>query len=377
MRSLILVILGIVFLAATCQNNERKKVKKQVTDLLQEQVIEKGNIALTKMPVTVTSFIAERSAGGINDFYSEGDYWWPDTLNPDGPYIRRDGETNPDNFVAHRHAMIRFSKIIGELTSAYVVSGDKKYTEHAMEHIRAWFIDSKTKMNLDLEYAQAIKGIVTGRGIGIIDAIHLIEVTQSLKLMENEKLISPEDLVETKNWFTQFLNWLTTHPYGEAEMNQANNHGTCWVMQVAAFASFTGNNELIDFCRERYKNVLLPQQMAEDGSFPLELKRTKPYGYSLFNLDAMATVCHLLTDKKHDIWNYTDGKGNNINKGIKYLYPYVIDKTSWSFEEDVMYWEEWPVAQPFLLFSAWLTDNVEHLKTWMSLNHYPDNPEVI
>ena len=45
-------------------------------------------------------------------------------------------------------------------------------------------------------------------------------------------------------------------------------------MQVAAFALFTDNREMIRFCTERYKTVLLPNQMAADGSFPLELEET-------------------------------------------------------------------------------------------------------
>jgi len=57
-------------------------------------------------PVTVTSAYCERSAGGVHDFYSEGDYWWSDPKDPEGPYIRRDGMSNPDNFSDHRHAMI-------------------------------------------------------------------------------------------------------------------------------------------------------------------------------------------------------------------------------------------------------------------------------
>ena len=59
--------------------------------------------------------------------------------------------------------------------------------------------------------------------------------------------------------------------------NKGSNHGTCWVMQAAQFAKYTGNREVLDFCRERYQTVLLPRQMDTDGSFPLELARTKPY----------------------------------------------------------------------------------------------------
>ena len=173
-----------------------ENVKGQVRQLLQTETLKRADAALESVPMTVTATRAERSAGGIHDFYSEGDYWWENPQNPAGPFIRRDGETNPDNFTAHRHAMIRFSQLVGDLTSAWILTGDKKYTDAAMRHIRAWFIDQKTMMNPNLLYAQAIKGIATGRGIGIIDTIHLIEVAQSLRLMEAQGIIEDkEDVV--------------------------------------------------------------------------------------------------------------------------------------------------------------------------------------
>ena len=60
---------------------------------------------LQEAPVTVTASHSPRSAGGLHDFFSEGDYWWPDPDHPDGPYIQRDGMTNPANFVEHRRAL--------------------------------------------------------------------------------------------------------------------------------------------------------------------------------------------------------------------------------------------------------------------------------
>lgn len=179
------------------------------------------------------AFIAERSAGDIHDFYSEGDYWWPDTLNLDGPYIRRDGQTNPDNFVSHRHAMIRFSSIVGNLTSAYLLNQDKKYVDAVLAHVRAWFVNESTRMNPNLQYAQAIKGITTGRGIGIIDTIHLMEVAQSLYQLEKLGVLPEDDVRATKRWFADYSKWMFTHQYGIDEMNAKNNHGTCWVMQTA------------------------------------------------------------------------------------------------------------------------------------------------
>jgi hypothetical protein len=114
------------------------------------KTIEKANKQIGLKPITVTATICPRSAGGVHDFYSEGDYWWPDPTNPEGPYIQRDGETNPENFVAHRLAMIRFSDIVGSLASAYKLNGQKRYALAAIPHFRAWFIDPETRMNPSL-----------------------------------------------------------------------------------------------------------------------------------------------------------------------------------------------------------------------------------
>ena len=285
--------------------------------------------------------------------------------------------TNPDNFVAHRQAMIRFSKIIGALASAYKITHDEKYSQQALKHCRAWFVDEATMMNPSLLYAQAIKGRFTGRGIGIIDTIQLMEVVQGLMAMLNAKEMNKDDLAAIRSWFEKYLEWLTTHQYGKDEMNAANNHGTCWVMQVAAFAKFVGDEKLTNFCRERYKIVLLPNQMAADGSFPQELRRTKPFGYSIFNLDAMTTICQILSDKQNDLWNYQTADGRSIKKGIEFLYPFMKEKNKWPYQHDVMYWENWPSAQPFLIFGAAAYNNKDWFETWKELDHSPTVEEVI
>lgn len=333
------------------------------------QTLEKANKQLSLKPVTITTTVCSRSAGGKHDFYSEGDYWWPDPANPDGPYIQRDGETNPENFVAHRIAMIRFSDIVGTLASAFKLSHQKRYAVAAVDHFRAWFIDPETRMNPSLLYAQAIKGKATGRGIGIIDTIHFLEVIKALEALKSQ--ISSEDYAQIVNWFKAYTQWLSTHPYGLAERDALNNHGTCWALQVAVFASFTGNAALVDFCRKRYMQVYIPNQMDLNGSFPLELKRTKPYGYSLFNLDIMATLAHVL-----QVWDWNMPDGRGIQKGIQFLLPYIQDKSQWQYPADIMYFDEWPIAQSCLFFAG-LHGNKVAMNTWRKLNHFPSNQEVI
>lgn len=376
----ILTILSIILLSCSAQRSSTQTtspIEKQTAQVLHDHILQEAAWAMQQQPITVTAETSPRSAGGKHDFFSEGDYWWPNPKSVDSPYIQRDGMTNPDNFVAHRYAMIRFSRIVGALASAYKVTGDNQYVRQALNHCKAWFVDTATMMNPNLLYAQAIKGRFTGRGIGIIDAIQLMEVAQGLSAMQDAKSMDATILNGSKKWFAQYLQWVTTHKYGKDEMNAENNHGTCWVMQVACFAKFTGNKELMDFCRNRYKTVLLPNQMATDGSFPRELKRTKPYGYSIFNLDAMATICQILSTKENDLWNYQTADGKSIKNGIEFLYPYIEDKSKWPYQPDVMYWENWPVAQPFLLFGAAAYNQQQWFHTWKNLDHAPTEAEVI
>ena len=348
----------------------------QVATVLRDTVLIQAKENLLKAPITVTANSSTRSTGGIHDYFSEGDYWWPDPENSDGPYIRKDGMTNPDNFNDHRGALIRFSEIVGNLTSAYLLTKDSKYADVALAHCRAWFIDDALMMNPNMLYAQAIKGRHTGRGIGIIDGIHFMEVVQSLIVLERAGMVTNDDMKVFRNWFSDFSKWLTTHQYGLDEMVHPNNHGTCWNMQVGLYAVFSRNQEILEMCRERYKNTILPDQMAVDGSFPRELKRTKPYGYALFNLDAMVMNCLILSDESNNLWEYITSDGKSIKQGLEFMNPYVEDKSKWKLDPDVMYWENWPVAHPSFLFGAVQFNRSDYFDLWAVNTHFPEVFEV-
>jgi Alginate lyase len=368
----IFVVIGITFIG--CSST---KITFNLKEIEKARVLKNAEIYLKEQPITVTSSFCKRSAGNSHDFYSEGDYWWPDPQNSAGPYIRKDGMSNPNNFTAHREAMIRLSQISGALGSAYILTKDKKYADQLAIHLRAWFITENTKMNPNLLYAQAIKGVATGRGIGIIDTIHLIEVVKAIQAIEDSKALTAAELATIKLWLSTYLKWLMTHEYGIAERDNGNNHSVCWALQVAAFASLTKDTETLNFCRNFYKNTLLPNQMAKDGSFPLELQRTKPYGYSLFNLDAMASICQILSTKEDNLFAYTTKDKQNIALGLQFMVPFIENKSLWMYPKDVMYWDEWPVRQSSLLFGGLALKNDKYLDLWQSLNGDFTNPEVI
>ncbi len=348
-------------------------------DLTRERtrVLEAADQYLKEAPVTITASRAARSAGGLHDYFSEGDYWWPDPKNPDGPYIQRDGESNPANFDDHRKAMRRLSVQVPALVAAWTLTHDARYAQHAAQHLRAWFITPATRMNPNLRYSQAIHGITTGRSIGIIDTIHLVEVARAIERLDGAPGWTSGDARAARAWFAEYLEWLTKDPFGIQERDATNNHGTCWVMQAAAFAHLTGNTGMRQFTRDRFRTVLVPNHMAADGSFPRELGRTKPYGYSLFNLDAMATIAHILSTPEDNLWTFELPDGRGMRRAMEFMVPFIRNKKSWPKPPDVMYDDAWPMRQPSLLFAGMALNRPDYVDLWSSLPGDSNIDEVI
>jgi hypothetical protein len=346
--------------------------RAELARLERTRVVAAADRYLRQGPVTITAFPAPHSAGGIHDYYSEADYWWPDPARPDGPYIRHDGETNPHNFVAHRDAMRRLSQIVPALVAAYQITGDERYARHAVAHVRAWFVDARTRMNPSLSYGQAIRGRATGRGTGIIDTIHLVEVARAVWVLERMGYLKGEILDTTKQWFQTYLTWITTDSFGIDEHSSGNNHAAAWALQVAEFARLAGDAARLEWMRSFVRDTLIPGQMAADGGFPRELARTKPYGYSLFQLDVMGTLAQAL-----DLWSYTTPDGRGMRKALAFMYPFIKDKRAWPKPPDVMYADAWPVRHPALLFGGLALHEQRYLDLWKTLDPDPTVDEVI
>ncbi len=341
------------------------------------RVLKAAEAFLSEPPVTITAFRAEQSAGGIHDYFSQADYSWPDPAKPEGlPYVNRDGWSNPDTFGRHRWAMVRLSRGVGALGAAFKITGDRKYADAALRHLRAWFVDPATRMNPSLLYSQAILGSVTGRGVGIIDTVHLIEVSAAIEVMSARGAIAPSDAGPIKAWFRDYLTWLTTSEYGIDERERGNNHGTCWVMQVAAFARMLGDEEQLAYCRTRYRTWLLPNQMFQDGSFPLEMRRTKPYGYALFQLDQLATVAQILSTPADNLWTFTLADGRSLKKAVDFMLPFIADKSRWRLPPDVMYFEYWPVRHASLIFAGLAYREAKYVELWKKLPADPVMTEI-
>jgi hypothetical protein len=272
--------------------------------------------------------------------------------------------------------MVRLARGVGALGAAFKMTGDRKYADAAASHLRAWFVDPATRMTPSLLYSQAILGSVTGRGVGIIDTIHLIEVSAAIEVLSARGALAPADAAPVKAWFREYLAWLTTSEYGVDERDRGNNHGTCWVMQVAAFARMLGDQATLDYCRTRFKTWLLPNQMFQDGSFPLEMRRTKPYGYALFQLDQLATVAQILSTPDDNLWAFTLPDGRSLKRAVEFMYPFIADKARWRLPADVMYFEYWPVRHAALAFAGLAYRDMKYIELWRKLPADPVPAEI-
>jgi Alginate lyase len=340
------------------------------------RILEAAGKYLSEEPLTITAFPTKRSAGGLHDFYSQADYFWPNPKDPNGPYINRDGQSNPDNFDEHRKAMVRLSIQMPALTAAWVLTKESRYGKRACDHLRAWFVTPETRMNPSLQFAQAVQGVSTGRSYGIIDTLHLVEVARAASFL-TAGMLSAQDSDAVKGWFSSYLNWLSTSDPGKTERAAKNNHAICWALQAAEFARLAGNDAARIEVYRLFRETLLPDQMAADGSFPRELARTKPYSYSIFNFDVMAGLCQSLKGLMPDPPTFSLPDGRGLSKAAEFLYPYLKDKSAWKWAKDVEHFDALPVRSPGLLFAGIAFHEQKYIDLWKTLNPDPTDKEII
>jgi len=274
---------------------------------------------------------------GVNidshDFYSEAPYWWPVAEDPSAPYVRREGQLNPSRFLANKNALNSMCDAVFSLGSAAFLLDNPQYAQRAARVIRTWFLDPKTRMNPTLDYAQAIRNVNTGRGAGIIDGRYLIRAIQGMEFLAQTNTWDPKEQVAVHKWFEDYLHWLTTSQNGIDEKTSGNNHASWWTAQVAAIATFGQDDKMRQTAFKYYSDRIFPRQIKADGSAPREEVRSRSLSYSVFNLEAMTTVCRIAQVQGSNLWS-VQGKGKaTLATVIDYLEPYLADPKKWSREQ--------------------------------------------
>ena len=288
---------------------------------------------LREGPWTVTT---ERPEGVVldpNDYYSEAPYWWPDPASPGGPYIRKDGQTNPNRFTAHKNALNAMADAVFTLGASAYLLDEPRYAQRAARVIRVWFVDPKTRMNPSLEYSQAIRGRNDGRGAGIIDGRVFIRAIQGMEFLAQTGLWDARDQAAVRRWFEEYLQWLAHGDNGLDEKRAGNNHASWWTAQVAAVASFVEKSAEMQAAFNYYRDHIFPTQIRADGSAPREESRTRSLWYSAFNLEAFVNVCRIAQVQGVDLWSVRAKNGATVSTVLDYLEPFLSDPRKWPKEQ--------------------------------------------
>lgn len=205
----------------------------------------------------------------------------------------------------------------------------------------------------------------------------LVEVVRAIRVLEAAGAMVATDIQPIRAWFADYVDWMATSQNGKDEQAAKNNHGTCWVLQAAEFSQFAHRPNLTALCRDRFKTAIVPDQIAKDGSLPLELARTKPYSYSLFDTDVLSGICQSLSTPKDDLWTFIGPNGKGVADAVAFVFPYVSDKSKWPFAKDVEYFDDLPARRPSLLFAGEALHRPEYITVWRRLDPDPKVPEVI
>ncbi|ADB36621.1 alginate lyase family protein [Spirosoma linguale] len=344
---------GTFLLDATLLASNKARLQQGDASLQEarKSLLAQADKLLTKPAHSVVEKTKTPPSGDKHDYMSVGPYWWPDSTKPGGlPYIRKDGQINPDRYAIQDGTYLNaLCDDIQTLALSYYFSNDDKYARRAAELLRTWFLDKETRMNPNLNYGQAIPGITEGRGIGLIDTRMLAKLVDAVQLLNGSTAWPKQDQTALQAWFRRFLTWMLTSPIGKDEADEHNNHGTYYDFQTVAFALFLQDKTLAKQLIEQNTYKRIQSQLKEDGSQPHELARTLSWNYSVMNFKGFLGLALLAKNVDIDLWNYETADGKSLKKAYQWLFPYAEGQKPWTFQQiKAMHPEEF-LPVPFIV----------------------------
>ncbi|MGH9590510.1 MAG: alginate lyase family protein [Terracidiphilus sp.] len=311
-------------------------------------------------------------SGSKHDYLSLAPYWWPNPGTKSGlPFIRKDGQVNPDRYkVPDDREFNETRNAVHSLALGYYLTGNQAYARRAMLLLRRWFLNPATRMNPNLNFAQAVPGVNTGRGIGLIDVREIPRLLDAIILLESSPAMTKADQAGLRKWFTDYLKWLQASKNGKAEADARNNHGSWYDQQLVGIALFLGDKDLARQTAEMAKAKRIELQIEPNGSEPLELARTKSFSYSVFNLDALMRLAQEADHIGVDLWSYRAPNGASIRAALDYLVPFALGKEKWTHEA-INGVDPSSLTEPLLLAAIRYKD-ADYLKLAVQFEKNPD-----
>jgi len=360
--------------------------RPDVATIDHERILSAAARYLDLKPAPLTSLPCPRSPASPHDYYSEASRLTDGDAQPAEPL-----------FTAHRDALFQLGLAVPALAAAFHLTGEARYVEQAVRHLRAWFIDPDTQMVAALKYAQVqlpigrvSRNAITGRYEGLVEALPLVEVAQAIPFLAASPVTTDADIAALRKWFGDYLAWLTGDELAGARLpalarDSRDHHGTSWMLQVCAYSTFAApessaprsETSSLTQLRHRYRSTLLRAQVSARGTFPRELTAPNAFRDSLFNLDMLAAICQLLQTRFDSVWDYELQDGPGMRAAIAFHYPFIADPKTWPYRADAEHFDELPGRRPSLLFCARAYQRPEYAETWKTLRPDPPSPDVL
>lgn len=300
-----------------------------------ENLTSLANEALQVEPYSVIDKPAQPGTSP-HDYVSLATYYWPNPERPDGlPYVRRDGRENPE---LKQYDLPKLEGLIKDVVTLAIVAVFKdaeEYAAKAVQLLRAWFVDPRTRMRPHLKRGQFIPGHgKKGRNFAIIETRALAnELVPAVELLHEHGWIESEDYGSLQAWFASYLRWLRWSRFGRVERGQVNNHGTSHFVQEAAFAKFVGRRNLSRRILTRARESLISRQIDPSGKQPHELKRNISMSYSCFNLSLFFDLADIGGELGVDYWGYQTEDGRGLRLALDWLIPFWTREQPWRYEQ--------------------------------------------
>ncbi len=368
--SIIAILINVAFVQAIGPNVWRKNILQKIKyEISQESpryipaykaLRDFCDAEIERAPYSVMDKKLVPPSGNKHDYISIGRYWWPDPTKPDGlPYIRRDGQSNPERKQLDRERMGDMMDAVAKLALMYYYNDEEKYAQKAVHLLRVWFLNEDTKMSPNMQFGQYVPGHNNnkGRAEGVLDTYGMVKMLSGVTYLQSSPSLTTTDLKGLKKWFNNYLDWILTSEQGIAERYATNNHAIAYDVQVVAFAQFTGRNELAQEVINNFLSKRIFKQVKKDGSQPKELARQTGFGYSNYNIEHMLDMCMLSGETGKQMYNENNGEKCSINGSIEYMSQYLgKPKSKFPYQQI----KEWNSVQNNL---AWILQRSTLLKS--------------
>lgn len=262
--------------------NNRGSTFSNAIDPLLQDLIAKADKSLKLSSFSVTQ--KKRTPKDTNDkkyyFSPRPFHWSQDDLPSDvqkkvkngderldkNGLLYRDGVSAPGSLVGgpgqelyDRSTAVYTISNITTLALAWFFTEESKYAKKGADLVDAFFLDDKTGMYPDLDYAHG------GEKLGMLEWKDIYYLLDAVTLLEKSAALSSKQVLAMQKWCAQLSRWLMRSTQGHQMGLSFNHHGLYFDIMTLSTSLYAKDDDLVDVARRRLYFRLSKE--APDGHF--------------------------------------------------------------------------------------------------------------